>query len=96
MMVFEPALVKIEPGDTVKFVAADKGRNAETIKGMPPADAPWSERRRMSTRPRPFSGRQGQGGHGRPVPQASRADRPEVKPRSERSGHDGNPAQAIL
>ena len=39
LMVFEPALVKIEPGDTVKFVATDKGHNAETIKGMLPADA---------------------------------------------------------
>jgi pseudoazurin len=39
VMVFEPALVKIEPGDTVKFVAASKGHNAETIKGMLPADA---------------------------------------------------------
>jgi len=27
VMVFEPALVKIEPGDTVKFVAANKGHN---------------------------------------------------------------------
>src|SRR4051812_45134597 len=39
MMLFEPALVKIEPGDTVKFVAADKGHNAESIKGMLPAEA---------------------------------------------------------
>jgi pseudoazurin len=39
LMMFEPALVKIEPGDTVKFVAADKGHNAESIKGMFPADA---------------------------------------------------------
>jgi pseudoazurin len=39
MMVFEPALVKIAAGDTVKFIAADKGHNAETIKGMLPADA---------------------------------------------------------
>lgn len=39
MMVFEPALVKIEPGDTVKFVASDKGHNAESIKGMFPANA---------------------------------------------------------
>jgi pseudoazurin len=38
-MVFEPALVKVGPGDTVKFVATDKGHNAETIKGMLPADA---------------------------------------------------------
>jgi len=39
LMVFEPALVKIEPGDIVKFVATDKGHNAESIKGMLPADA---------------------------------------------------------
>ena len=26
-MVFEPALVKIAPGDTVKFIATDKGHN---------------------------------------------------------------------
>ena len=39
MMVFEPNLVMIAPGDTVKFIAADKGHNAETIKGMLPADA---------------------------------------------------------
>jgi pseudoazurin len=38
-MVFEPALVKVAPGDTVKFVATDKGHNAETIKGMLPADS---------------------------------------------------------
>jgi pseudoazurin len=38
-MVFEPALVKVAPGDTVKFVATDKGHNAETIKGMLPSDA---------------------------------------------------------
>jgi pseudoazurin len=39
LMVFEPALVKIEPGDTVKFVAADKSHNAETIKNMLPEGA---------------------------------------------------------
>ena len=39
MMVFEPVLVKIEPGDTVRFVASNKGHNAETIKGMLPLDA---------------------------------------------------------
>jgi pseudoazurin len=39
MMVFEPALVKIAPGDTVKFVSTDKGHNAETIKGMLPEGA---------------------------------------------------------
>ena len=35
-MVFEPALVKVKPGDTVKFVATDQGHNVETIKGMAP------------------------------------------------------------
>ena len=39
VMVFEPALVKIEPGDTVTFIAASKGHNAESIKGMLPPDA---------------------------------------------------------
>lgn len=39
MMVFEPALVKVAPGDSVKFVATDKGHNAETIKGMLPDGA---------------------------------------------------------
>jgi pseudoazurin len=39
MMVFEPALVKIEPGDTVKFVATDKSHNAESIKAMLPEGA---------------------------------------------------------
>src|SRR5258705_6082158 len=38
-MVFEPALVKVAPGDTVKFVSTDKGHNAETIKGMLPDGA---------------------------------------------------------
>ena len=36
-MVFEPAVVKIQPGDTVKWVAADKGHNVEGIEGMLPA-----------------------------------------------------------
>ena len=39
VMVFEPALVKIAPGDMVKFLASDKGHNAETIKGMLPESA---------------------------------------------------------
>lgn len=39
MMVFEPALVKINPGDTVKFVPVSKGHNVETIPGMAPAGA---------------------------------------------------------
>jgi pseudoazurin len=39
MMVFEPAYLEIAPGDTVTFVVADKGHNAETIKGMLPEGA---------------------------------------------------------
>lgn len=36
VMVFEPALVKAALGDTVKFVATDKGHNVESIEGMLP------------------------------------------------------------
>ena len=39
MFVFEPALVKIAPGDTVTFVPVDKNHNAESIAGMIPAGA---------------------------------------------------------
>jgi pseudoazurin len=39
LMVFEPALVKVAPGDTVKFVATDKSHNAESIKNMLPEGA---------------------------------------------------------
>ena len=39
VMVFEPALVHAAPGDTVRFVAVDKGHNAETVKGMLPEGA---------------------------------------------------------
>lgn len=38
-MVFEPAFVKVAPGDTVTFKAVDKGHNAEIIKGMIPEGA---------------------------------------------------------
>jgi pseudoazurin len=38
-MVFEPAALTIASGDTVKFVATDRGHNAETIKGMIPEGA---------------------------------------------------------
>ncbi|PLK69225.1 pseudoazurin [Rhizobium sp. TH135] len=38
-MVFEPAGLKIAPGDTVTFVATDKSHNAEAIKGMIPDGA---------------------------------------------------------
>lgn len=39
MMVFEPALVRIAAGDTVKFVLTDRGHNAESIRGMAPEGA---------------------------------------------------------
>jgi pseudoazurin len=38
-MVFEPSFVKANPGDTIKFVATDKGHNVETIPGMLPEGA---------------------------------------------------------
>jgi pseudoazurin len=36
LMVFEPAFLKIAPGDTVKFLATNKGHNAESVAGMTP------------------------------------------------------------
>lgn len=38
-MVFEPAFVQAAPGDTIKFVATDRGHNAELNKGMFPERA---------------------------------------------------------
>lgn len=38
-MVFEPALVQVQPGDTVTFIPTDKGHNVETIKDMLPEGA---------------------------------------------------------
>jgi len=38
-MGFDPPLVRIQPGDTVHFVAADKGHNATSIPGMLPEGA---------------------------------------------------------
>jgi pseudoazurin len=38
-MVFEPALLHVVPGDTVRFVPTDKGHNAESIDGMLPDGA---------------------------------------------------------
>lgn len=35
-MVFEPGLTRIAVGDTVTFIAIDKGHNAETLPGMAP------------------------------------------------------------
>ena len=39
MMVFDPPFLKVQLGDTVKFVAADKGHDAESIPGMVPNGA---------------------------------------------------------
>lgn len=36
VMVFEPAFVRAEPGDTIRFVPTDKSHNAESVKGMLP------------------------------------------------------------
>lgn len=38
-MVFEPAFVQAAPGDTIRFVAADRGHNAEINDGMLPEGA---------------------------------------------------------
>lgn len=38
-MVFEPSLLTIAPGDTVRFVATDKGHNVLSIEGMRPEGA---------------------------------------------------------
>ena len=40
MMVFDPACVKIQPADAIRFVPADKGHNADLIQGMGPEGAP--------------------------------------------------------
>lgn len=39
VMVFEPALVRAAPGDTIRFVPADRSHNAEIIPGMLPQGA---------------------------------------------------------
>lgn len=39
-MVFVPAFVKVEPGDTVKFVPTDKNHNAESVKEIWPDGVP--------------------------------------------------------
>lgn len=41
-MQFEPAFLKIEPGDTVTFVATDKSHNSESLKnGIPESATEW-------------------------------------------------------
>jgi pseudoazurin len=39
VMVFEPSYLKVVPGDTVHFVATDKGHNVLSVKGMGPDGA---------------------------------------------------------
>jgi pseudoazurin len=39
IMVFEPVLTKVNPGDTVTFIPTDKSHNAETVKDMLPDGA---------------------------------------------------------
>lgn len=39
VMVFEPAFIRVQPGDTVRFVPTDKGHDVETIVGMLPDGA---------------------------------------------------------
>ncbi|KGJ05420.1 pseudoazurin [Paracoccus halophilus] len=36
VMVFEPAFVQAEPGDTITFIPTDKSHNVESLKGMIP------------------------------------------------------------
>lgn len=38
-MGFSPSYLQVEPGDTVTFIPADRGHNAESILDMIPADA---------------------------------------------------------
>ena len=35
-MIFEPSALRIASGDTVKFIATDRGHNAESVDGMAP------------------------------------------------------------
>ena len=43
VMIFEPAVLKINKGDTVNFVATDAAHNSASLPGMIPAGAlPWT------------------------------------------------------
>lgn len=43
IMVFEPALIRAVPGDTVRFVPVDPSHNAVSVEGMTPAGGPTVE-----------------------------------------------------
>ena len=36
VMAFDPPFLRVQPGDTVRFVPTDKGHDAESIPGMVP------------------------------------------------------------
>lgn len=38
-MLFKPAILRAQPGDTVKFLATERGHNAQSIDGMTPDGA---------------------------------------------------------
>lgn len=38
-MVFKPAILQVQPGDTVRFLATERGHNAQSIDGMTPDGA---------------------------------------------------------
>lgn len=44
-MIFEPAVLRIAPGDTVTFLASDRGHNAQSIPDMTPEGAQGFEGR---------------------------------------------------
>ena len=44
-MIFEPAFLRLAPGDTVTYLATDRGHNAEAIPGMIPEGAEGFEGR---------------------------------------------------
>lgn len=39
VMVFEPAVLRVQPGDTVIFETTDPGHNSQSIEGLIPEDA---------------------------------------------------------
>lgn len=38
-MIFSPPVLRVQPGDTVRFLATDRGHNAQSIDGMTPDGA---------------------------------------------------------
>ena len=48
--VFEPELVRINPGDSIEFVATDKGHDVQSVSGMIPDGAQPFEGKTTRTR----------------------------------------------